>query len=237
MQLGIINFEVFLLGTIFIVLLPGPNSLFVLTTSANHGMRAGFIASCGIFIGDALLMFASVIGVSSLMHSFPVLFTGLKLLGAIYLMWIGFNLLVAGLTKINALINNNYLNLLIKIVNQIKKIFIFNKNSNDKKFSLKVNNDFAMALALSLSNPKGILFFIAFFVQFVEVNATNLGLSFLVLGLVVELISAIYLTILIISGTYLASWFIRKKYLSAICICLAGLMFMGFAVQLSIANL
>jgi len=239
MQLEIINFDVFLLGTIFIVILPGPNSLFVLTATANRGISAGYRATLGIIVGDTLLMLASVVGVAGLMRSFPPLFISLKLAGALYLAWLGFNLMLAGIEKFNAKINNKYLSLMVKIGFTIKLLLSFKRNNNNdiKNIKTKTSNDFVMALILSLSNPKAILFFIAFFVQFVDINATNLFASFMILGVVVQIISIIYLTILIVSGAYLASWFTRNYYLSATGVFLAGIMFMIFSYQLSIASL
>jgi len=231
MSLSIINFEVFVLGTIFIVLLPGPNSLFVLTTSANQGIKAGYLAAGGIFIGDAILMLASVAGIAGLMRSFSPLFTALKVAGSLYLAWIGLNLLVDGLLRISNLLQfkNTPLSYLAKIRS--------NKRAAAKCVQSIKKNGFMQVLLLSLSNPKAILFFIAFFVQFVDIDGDNLVLSFLVLGIVVELFSAIYLTFLIFAGAYLAAWFARKRYVAAISISLAGMMFILFAWQLSVANL
>ena len=62
---GITEFWTFLLGTIFIVLLPGPNSMYVLSVAAQRGVRAGYKGACGVFLGDAILMVLSAAGVAS----------------------------------------------------------------------------------------------------------------------------------------------------------------------------
>ncbi|CAM5449672.1 Leucine efflux protein LeuE OS=Stutzerimonas stutzeri OX=316 GN=CXK95_17955 PE=3 SV=1 [Stutzerimonas stutzeri] len=64
------------------------------------------------------------------------------------------------------------------------------------------------AAAEPLSNPKAILFFISFFIQFVDPAYAHPGLSFLALGAVLELISALYLSFLIFTGVRLAAWFV-----------------------------
>ncbi|NDG90546.1 MAG: hypothetical protein EBY19_02110 [Burkholderiaceae bacterium] len=57
-QLGIVHLPSFVLGTIAIVLLPGPNSLYVLTTASQSGWRPGVWASLGIVAGDSVLILA-----------------------------------------------------------------------------------------------------------------------------------------------------------------------------------
>ena len=74
---------------------------------------------------------------------------------------------------------------------------------------------FRRALVVSLFNPKAILFFIAFFVQFVDPGYAYPALSFVVLGAFAQLASFLYLTALIFSGTRLAAAFRRRKRLSA----------------------
>ena len=60
---GITDLTTYLLGTIAIVLLPGPNSMYVLTTAAQHGIRRGYSAALGVFVGDTVIMVTAVVGV------------------------------------------------------------------------------------------------------------------------------------------------------------------------------
>jgi len=60
---GITDLATFFIGTVIIVLLPGPNSMFVMTVAARDGLRAGFSGALGIFAGDSILMMLSVAGV------------------------------------------------------------------------------------------------------------------------------------------------------------------------------
>src|SRR6476660_6676563 len=65
-MLGVTGLRTYLIGTIAIVLLPGPNSMYVLSTAATYGVRRGYRAATGVFLGDAVLMVASPAGVASL---------------------------------------------------------------------------------------------------------------------------------------------------------------------------
>lgn len=78
-----------------------------------------------------------------------------------------------------------------------------------------VERPYRRALVVSLLNPKAILFFISFFVQFVDPSYAHPVLSFLTLGAWAQLFSFTYLSVLIFSGTFLAATFRRRKRLTA----------------------
>ena len=67
-EYGVLNYWTYLVGAIFIVLVPGPNTLFVLKNSVSSGMKGGYLAACGVFIGDAVLMFLAWAGVATLIN-------------------------------------------------------------------------------------------------------------------------------------------------------------------------
>ena len=92
-SLGIVDLWTYVLGTLLVVLLPGPNSMFVLASAARRGVAAGYSAAAAVFVGDTLLMLAAALGVASLLKAEPMLFTGLKYLGAAYLCYIGIGML------------------------------------------------------------------------------------------------------------------------------------------------
>lgn len=92
------------------------------------------------------------------------------------------------------------------------------------------------ALMASLLNPKAILFFVSFFVQFVDPAYPYPALSFLVLGFWVQLFSVTYLSFLIFSGARLAAAFRRRRALQVGGAAAAGGAFLAFAVKLSLAS-
>jgi leucine efflux protein len=87
---------------------------------------------------------------------------------------------------------------------------------------------------ISLFNPKAILFFVAFFVQFV--SESNPVVGFVTLGVLAQVASVLYLSALIFGGSRLAAAFRRRRTLSAGATSAAGVLFMGFAVKLSLAS-
>lgn len=207
---GITDLPTFILGTIFIVLLPGPNSLYVMTVASRFGVVAGYLGACGIFVGDTVLMILSATGAASLLQTTPALFMGLKYAGAAYLTWLGLGLLR---TSWRIWCGQNEL-------------------AGPLPTPTDPSRPFSTALIISLMNPKAILFFISFFIQFVMPDYPHPEISFLILGVIVQLCSALYLTALIFGGAHLAQQFRRRQRLSAAATGGIGGLFIGFGIRL-----
>lgn len=216
-SVGVLNYWTYLLAVIGVILLPGPNSIFVLTTAAQDGVSKGYQAVCAVFLGDAILMTISALGVASLLKALPMLFVILKGVGALYLCYLGFTMLRGAWLKSKQPAEASI------GIEEVGKV--------------RINKPFRKALLLSLSNPKAILFFVAFFIQFVDPNYAYPALSFLILGLTVEIISFIYLTFLIFAGVSLAIWFHKRKRLEIFGITSVGILFFGFGIKLATASL
>ncbi len=215
-MLGITNIWTYVLGTVAIILLPGPNSMYVLSVAARRGVQAGYAGACGVFIGDAVLMTLSAAGVASLLRAEPTLFMVVKYAGAAYLCWIGFGMLRGAWRRWRS---------------PAPAAAALPAQSADER------NPFRRALVVSLLNPKAILFFISFFIQFVQPGYAYPAVSFLVLGTIAELVSAAYLTTLIFTGSYLAAQFRRRRKLSSALTTGVGAIFIGFAAKLATASL
>src|SRR5260221_11941923 len=92
-MLGTVNLPTFTLGAVLIVLLPGPNSLYVLSVAARKGVRTGYRAACGVFLGDTALLTLTALGAASMLKRSPTAFDAAKYLGAVYLAWLGVGML------------------------------------------------------------------------------------------------------------------------------------------------
>ena len=92
---GITDLTTYIIGTTLIVLLPGPNSLYVMSTASRLGKRIGYQAACGVLVGDFILILCTALGAASLLSRYPILFIALKLIGALYLTYLGAKLILA----------------------------------------------------------------------------------------------------------------------------------------------
>lgn len=214
MTYGITDLPTFILGTIFIVLLPGPNSLYVMTVASKWGIAAGYRGACGIFVGDLVLMILSATGVASLFQTTPALFMTVKYAGAAYLTWLGIGLLRSAVNSWNR-----------------------RDSCAANPAPVDATRPFRTALLISLMNPKAILFFVSFFIQFVSPTYPHPALSFLILGIIVQLCSAAYLSILIFGGAHLAEQFRRRQRLAATATGGVGGLFIGFGIKLAVATI
>ncbi len=213
---GVVNLWTYVVGTALIILLPGPNSMYVLSTAARRGVRQGYAAACGVFIGDAVIMTLSAAGVASLLRAQPILFDVVKYAGAIYLCYIGYGLIRGAWKR--------------RVESPIDA-------ADAPPAAVDERSPFKRALVVSLLNPKAILFFISFFIQFVDKSYPYPWLSFLVLGAIAELFSFLYLTTLIFGGSYLAGQFRQRRKLARGLTTGVAAIFIGFAVKLATASL
>ena len=205
-SLGVVNVWTYLVGLFFIIMAPGPNSIYVLRTGASRGVGPGYKAALGVFVGDAILIFCAYLGIASLIRPPPLLFTLVRYLGAIYLLYIGVKILHAN--------------------------FITNQEGQASAVD-PGERCFTKALTLSLTNPKAILFYVSFFVQFIDFSYAHTWLSYLVLASMLEAMSFVYLTLLIFGGTLVARFFRQRQLAIRLGNGLIGLFFMGFAARLA----
>jgi leucine efflux protein len=248
--LGITDFWTYVLGAAAIVLLPGPNSIFVLTTAARRGTRTGYRAASGVFLGDTVLMVLSAAGVASLLRTYPPLFLVIKYAGAAYLGWVGLGIIRGAIRKWRgpgesasgpqsataagapATRASDYAT---RVADEPQTATgaaaAAVPGGPDRQRS-----PFRRSLFISLLNPKAILFFVSFFIQFVEPGYAHPALSFLVLGAVIQVFSVLYLTTLIFSGQFLAGQFRRRRRLAAAMSTGVGALFVGFGLKLATAS-
>lgn len=205
-EYGVISFWSYVIGAIFIILVPGPNTFFVLKTSIAGGLKNGYTAAAGVFLGDAILMFLAYAGVATLIKTTPLLFSIVRYLGAIYLLWLGLKMLYSTLRR---------------------------THNAEQAHEVQRGDIFRRSLVLSLTNPKAILFYVSFFVQFIDIHYTSPGMSFFILGVTLEMISISYFSFLIISGSYVTQLVKTRKRLARLGNSLIGLLFVGFAARLA----
>ena len=217
---GVTDIWTYLIGAIGIILLPGPNSLYVLSVATARGVKAGYQGAFGVFVGDTILLSLTALGAASLLRTYPALFMVVKYVGAAYLTWVGVNLL-----------RNAYLKWRSGASVEL---------SPDAAVAQMVANlqqPFKRALVISLLNPKAILFLLSFFVQFIDPAYASPAVPFLILASIIMGLSALYLSALIFAGARLAQGFSRRKRLSASLSGAVGGLFMWFGAKLATASL
>lgn len=137
-----------------LTLMPGPDILFVITQSIIRGRKAGIIFACGLCTGLIAHTAAVSLGLSLILYNSPVAFSVLKYLGAAYLIYLG-----------------------IKSFMHCNEDSLALSTSGSAEYKL-----YRKGILMNILNPKVLLFFIAFFPQFVSPTAENATEKLLLLG-------------------------------------------------------
>lgn len=133
----------FVAATTALLLIPGPTVLLVLSYALSQGKRVAVASASGVALGDLIAMSASLAGLGALVLTSATLFSALKWIGAVYLIWLGIKLLRTPQTK--------GLEAMAVPESSARQVFFH-------------------AAAVTALNPKSIAFFIAFVPQFVKVE-------------------------------------------------------------------
>lgn len=134
----------------FYVISPGPAIFLAISNSLSHGIKTVVYSSLGNICGLFLLSAVSMMGLGALLLTSATLFLMVKIIGALYLLYLGY-----------------------KQIKQAKKLHIEKSNSRVKP-SLGY---FREGFFLASTNPKPILFFTALFPQFLQLDG-NITLQF-----------------------------------------------------------
>lgn len=208
---GVVNFWTYLLGATLIVLVPGPETMFVIKTSITSGIRRGFAAIFSILLSDVILVLLAWCGLAAVISSTPALFNAIKYAGAAYLFYLG--------------------------VQTIRAVF---KPAVDADVERNVTADaggiIGRGMLVTLLNPKTLLFYISFFAQFINVQAEHSWMAFIILAAVMFAITIVYFGFLVFCGAYLISRLKGNRRLSAVGNALVGIFFIGFAARLASAT-
>lgn len=227
-MLGVTDLSTYLAGLALIILLPGPNSLYVVSVAARRGARAGYRAAGGVMCGDMVLMVLSAGGVASLLEASPTAFAVVKFAGAGYLTWLAVGML-RGAWR---MWRERGARSAVRAEGGPAPA----ETARAEPVREEMERPYRRAFVVSLLNPKAILFFVSFFVQFIDPAYAHPELTFLVLAAWAQVFSITYLTALIFSGTHLAALFRRRRRLTAGMSAAAGTAFLGFAAKLSVSS-
>jgi len=202
-MLGIINYETFVLSFIIFLMIPGPGNLILITSTSKGGVHSGLACMLGIVVGDQVLLWLAIAGVATLLESSPHLFQAMKWLGAAYLLWIGGQLLFKSATS-----------------------------SAPPPVSRK-RTPFLQGMAITLTNPKPILFYMMFLPLFIDPVYSRGVLTFAGLAGTAALLTVIYAVLMITITVSIADSVRTRPAIIFLLEKIAGLFLAGFAIKLA----
>ncbi|MFA2820540.1 LysE family translocator [Bacillus wiedmannii] len=200
---GIINYEVFLLTGILLNLIPGADTMYIVGRSISQGKKAGVYSVFGIITGSLVHTLLVAFGLSIILTKSIVLFNTIKVIGVIYLVYLGIKMILDK-TNVAFQASSNKLN--------IRKIYI-------------------QGLLTSLTNPKVSLFFIAFLPQFIDTKASG-PMPFIILGLTFTVTGLLWCLFVAYFSSYVTKKLRGNQKVGMILNKITGLIFIGMGLKL-----
>lgn len=165
----------FSLATATLAIAPGPDNIYVLVQSISNGKKYGLATVAGLMTGCLVHTSLLAFGVSALIRNTPSLFFGIKVFGAVYLLYLAY-----------------------QVFKSDGDIYLDNVGKTDKKLITLYRQGFVM----NVLNPKVTIFFLAFFPGFLFSKELDNVVQFYVLGLLFILISSlVFGAIALLSGS------------------------------------
>jgi leucine efflux protein len=92
---GLVDYGAFCVAIIVFLLIPGPGNLALITSTSKGRVAGGLAATFGVIAGDQVLIWLAVAGVATLLGASPKVFAAVQYIGAAYLAYLGFRMLIA----------------------------------------------------------------------------------------------------------------------------------------------
>ena len=155
------QFAAFLAAAVLITLAPGPDNLMVLSIGMARGRKPGVAFGLGCALGCLNHTLLAALGVGALIAASAVAFTALKIIGGLYLVWLG-----------------------AQAIRHARPVGALRTEATPSESPRKL---FVKGLIANAINPKVVLFFLAFLPQFVDTARGHAGWQMAQLGLVFTL--------------------------------------------------
>ncbi len=210
-MIEILTFETiiaFIVASVVLSFVPGPDNIFVMTQSALKGWKVGFFTTLGLCTGLIGHTFLVAVGVSVIFQTSAIAFAGLKIAGACYLVYLGW----------------------LSLKNQELIIGESKEKSTNQSY-------YITGVIMNLTNPKVALFFLVFLPQFVVVNNVSVTIQIALLGLLFILSALCVFTSIAFLGSFLEKFLKKSKSVSNNINKLAALVYFALAINLFFVSL
>jgi len=173
----------FAVVSVGIVIMPGPSNLFLLAHGIGHGRRAAVAAVTGISAASAIRVLLTAAGLSAVLASSAVAFSLVRWAGVAYLVYLGFRAFMSAPLQ---------------------------GQPCSAPANLQLRRSVGKGLVIGLGNPRMMIFFVAFFPQFVDPARGSEVVQILLLGSIFWVLGALWdLTFAYLSGT-IGGWLDRR---------------------------
>jgi threonine/homoserine/homoserine lactone efflux protein len=175
----------FALASAVLAITPGPDMALQLSRAINYGRAHGLATAAGAMTGIAVHTLLVALGISVLIIAAPPLFMALKIVGAIYLLWLAYQAIVHGGG--------------LRIAAKAKRL-------------PTLKESYLTGIGINLLNPKVVLFFVTFLPQFVDRSDVDAPEKLLFLGLEFILVSIPFGLLTILGAAHIARLLTHSRW-------------------------
>ena len=199
---------IFLTASVALGLAPGPDNIFVLTQSALYGRKAGIWVTLGLCTGLLVHTAAVSLGVAAIFQTSELAFTILKIVGALYLLYLAFQAFRASATKLN----------------------------DGEAQKLALGRLYARGIIMNITNPKVAIFFLAFLPQFADPALGSITIQMLMFGALFIVATLLVFGAVAWFAGFLGEWLKGSAKAQIIMNRVAGTVFAGLALRLAVSE-
>ena len=200
------SLALFFLASVALGLAPGPDNIFVLTQSALHGRTAGLLVTLGLCTGLLVHTAAVSLGVAAVVQTSALAFQLLKIVGALYLLYLAWRAFRSGAME-----------------EQGRRV----DNPGRRQLYLR-------GIVMNVTNPKVAIFFLAFLPQFADPERGAVSLQMLIFGGVFMVATLLVFGSVAWTAGFLGEKLRRSSRIQVVINRIAGVVFLGLAARLAI---
>ena len=193
-----------------LIVIPGPSVLFVIGRALAHGRRAALTTVVGNTLGAYVLVAAVAFGIGPIVERSVIVFTALKLAGAVYLIYLG-----------------------VKAFRERDSLSTALTADSPARNPLRTLRD---GFAVGVSNPKTIVFFAAVLPQFVDPIRGHIVVQMLMLGMIFNVIALVSDSLWGIVASQARDWFGRSPRRLSLVGGVGGLTMIGLGVTVAVTG-
>jgi len=198
----------FILSSLALALVPGPDNIFVLTQSMTKGARAGIAVTLGLMTGLIVHTTAVALGVAAIFQTSQIAFDILKYLGAAYLLYLAY--------------------LSFKDSSSL--------DLHAQRTPLSLTQLYRRGIFMNITNPKVTLFFLAFLPQFTNASTENVTVQIFVLGGLFILSAFVVFGLVSLLAGKIGAWFAHSPKANLWLNRVAGGIFVALAAKLALVE-
>jgi threonine/homoserine/homoserine lactone efflux protein len=200
------------LAAFIIIVIPGPSVVFTIGRALAYGRGVALATVVGNTIGLVTIVVLVALGLGVVVQDSIIVFTTLKLVGATYLVWLGFEAV------------------------RRRRDFLASDGSELLGAPMTWARAVRQGYVVGASNPKGYLMLAAVLPQFVDRGEGHLQLQMLLLGLLATTIGLVSDSVWALIASQLRTWFNRSPRRGEAMATVGGVSMIGLGVGLAVAG-